>query len=172
MSQYAREFAPLENGGILLGWRAREDLVVIDVRGPGPLALHGRHCFLPDHQWQVAEIDRAFEESKGNLDYLGDWHTHPDGVAAMSELDCATLRRIARHVKHPLMLILAGQKNEQVWSARCWSGHLNRPCLWPRLEAQPQELKLFDPPAEWPAPLDSHAREPSKIAATRSRLTT
>lgn len=37
--------APLENGGVLLGWRAGEDRVVIDLRGPGPHALHGPTLF-------------------------------------------------------------------------------------------------------------------------------
>jgi integrative and conjugative element protein (TIGR02256 family) len=149
MCQRARELVPLENGGILLGWRAGEDRVVTDLRGPGPRALHGRHCFLPDHDWQVAEIHRAFDESGGDVDYLGDWHSHPDGISAMSELDSATLRRITRRVKEPLMLIVASSKTNQDWSARCWRGRLDGPVLRRRLEAQPQELKLFDPPADW-----------------------
>jgi integrative and conjugative element protein (TIGR02256 family) len=120
--RYARELSPLENGGIILGWRSDEDLVIVDLRGPGPHALHGRHCFIPDHDWQVAEIDRAFEASEGNLDYLGDWHSHPDSVAAMSDLDSETLLRIARRVSSPLMLIVAGSGTE--WSAQCWKGQL------------------------------------------------
>jgi integrative and conjugative element protein (TIGR02256 family) len=149
MCQYTRELAPLENGGILLGWRAGADRVVIDLRGPGPRALHGRHCFLPDHVWHIEEIHRAFRNSAGDIDYLGDWHSHPGGIAAMSELDSATLRRIARRVKDPLMLIVAGSVADQEWSARCWNGRLDGPPLWRRFEAQPQELKLFDPPAKW-----------------------
>ena len=149
MCRYARKLAPLENGGILLGWRAGVDRVVIDLRGPGPRALHGQHCFLPDHAWHIEEIHRTFQESDGDVDYLGDWHSHPGGVAAMSELDSTTLRRIACRVKDPLMLIVAGSETDDEWSTRCWNGRLDGPLLWRRFEAQPQELKLFDPPAEW-----------------------
>src|SRR5215216_4309373 len=124
MCQHARELAPLENGGILLGWRAGKDQVVIDLRGPGPRALHGRHCFLPDHPWQIAEIHRAFRDSNGDVDYLGDWHSHPGGITAMSELDSATLWRITRRVKEPLMLIVADSETDEDWSARCWKGRL------------------------------------------------
>ncbi|MDE5457246.1 hypothetical protein GWE18_31385 [Bradyrhizobium sp. CSA112] len=145
MSEFARDLSPLENGGILLGWRSGEDRVIVDLRGPGPRALHGRHCFLPDHEWQVAEIESAFEASAGDLDYLGDWHSHPDGVAKMSDLDSATLLRIARRVSAPLMLIVAGSETE--WTPQCWKGQVVRPLIRRRLVATPQELKIFDPPS-------------------------
>ncbi|WP_376709024.1 Mov34/MPN/PAD-1 family protein [Bradyrhizobium diversitatis] len=151
MSSYALDLSPLENGGILLGWRSGEDVTIVDLRGPGPQALHARHCFIPDHSWQVAEINRAFEASGGDLDYLGDWHSHPDSVAEMSKLDSATLLRIARKVSAPLMLIVAGSGTD--WSARCWKGHTARSFLRRRLVATPQKLTVFDPPARWPGPI-------------------
>ncbi|MDF0582041.1 Mov34/MPN/PAD-1 family protein [Bradyrhizobium yuanmingense] len=142
MSTYAQELRPLENGGILLGWRSGEDRIVVDLRGPGPLALHGRHCFVPDHKWQVAEIEKAFESSGGDLDYLGDWHSHPDDIAEMSNIDTATLLRIARKVSSPLMLIVAGSGSE--WSPRCWKGQIVRSLFRRHLSAETQEIKIFD----------------------------
>ncbi|WP_271611686.1 Mov34/MPN/PAD-1 family protein [Bradyrhizobium sp. CCBAU 21362] len=156
---YARELFPLENGGILLGWRSGEDHVVVDLRGPGSRALHGQHCFIPDHAWQVSEIKRAFEASFGDLDYLGDWHSHPDGIAEMSDLDSATLLRMAKQVKAPLMLIVAG--SGAVWSPRCWKGQLAGPLIWRRLVATPQRLKFFDPPAAWPGPSTVRSASPA-----------
>lgn len=151
MCDYARDLSPLENGGIVLGWRSGKDRIVVDIRGPGPSALHGRHCFIPDHTWQVTEIHRAFEESGGDLDYLGDWHSHPDGVAEMSNLDSATLLRISRRVKEPLMLIVAG--GGMNWAAWCWKGHLEGKFLRRRrLVAEPQEVEAFNPPIHWPTP--------------------
>jgi hypothetical protein len=35
MSEYAQGLSPLENGGILLGWRSGEDRIIADLRGPG-----------------------------------------------------------------------------------------------------------------------------------------
>ncbi|MBB4365010.1 integrative and conjugative element protein (TIGR02256 family) [Bradyrhizobium sp. CIR18] len=148
MCSLARDLSPLENGGILLGWRSGEDLIVVDLRGPGPQALHARHCFIPDHVWQVAEINRAFEASRGDLDYLGDWHSHPDSVAEMSKLDSATLLRITRKVSAPLMLIVAGSGTD--WSSRCWKGQIARSFLRRRLVATQQKLNIFDPPEQWP----------------------
>lgn len=54
LSEYARDLSSLENRGVLLGWRSKEDHIIVDLRGLGPSALHGRHCFVPDHKWQVA----------------------------------------------------------------------------------------------------------------------
>jgi integrative and conjugative element protein (TIGR02256 family) len=142
---------PLETGGVLLGWRSGSDRVVIDLRGPGPHALHGRHRFLPDHAWQVGEIHRAFRDTSGDVDYIGDWHSHPDGVAAMSNEDASTLRHIARRVTDPLMLILAGGTGGGDWSAVCWKGLLHRGLIYRRFEVVAQELRLFDPAAAWPA---------------------
>jgi integrative and conjugative element protein (TIGR02256 family) len=154
MQEYGRELFPLENGGILLGWRSGEDRVVVDLRGPGPLALHGRHCFIPDHDWQVNEINQAFEASDGTLDYLGDWHSHPGGVAEMSDLDSATLLRITRRVSSPLMLIVAGSGTE--WSTQCWMGQLTKGLPWrKRLVAVHQDLRVFDPASNSPKPKDT-----------------
>lgn len=66
----------------------------------------------------------------------------------MSDLDSATLLRIARRVNAPLMLIVAGSGADG--SPQCWKGQLAGPRLWRRLVAAPQELKVFDPPTAWP----------------------
>ncbi|RUV82102.1 hypothetical protein EOA60_21990 [Mesorhizobium sp. M1A.F.Ca.IN.020.06.1.1] len=146
----ANELSPLETGGFLLGWRSGQDRVVVDLRGPGPRALHGRHCFIPDHAWQVTEIQQAFQASSGDLDYLGDWHSHPNGIAKMSDLDEATLSKITKRVCEPLMLIAAGRGTE--WTVRCWKGQSHRSLFWRRQIVEPQEFTTFVPSSDWPKP--------------------
>lgn len=144
----AAKYFPLETGGVLLGWRNGMDRIIVDAIGAGPKALHGRLRFLPDHAFQVRHIDNAFRTSDGDLDYLGDWHTHPDGIARMSSEDTSTLRRISRKVKTPVMLIAAGS-NSSDWKLRCWlqpeGGFLSR------VEPVDTEIRLFDPPPSWPS---------------------
>lgn len=140
---------PLESGGILLGWRLGNNRVVIDVSGPGPQALHGRHRFLPDHRWQVAQIHRLFEETGGDIDYLGDWHSHPDGIPAMSSEDRTTLRRISRRVHEPLMLIIADDGSQESWIPGCWKGRRHRGLIYRRFEVVIEPIKLFEPPPTW-----------------------
>lgn len=150
MYEESSSLYPLESGGILLGWRDGGDRIVVNALGPGPQALHGRHRFLPDHAWQVFHIRQIFEESIGDIDYLGDWHSHPDGGAAMSAEDQSTLKRISRRVRKPLMLILSGVSNNESWTFDCWKGNLHRGFILRRFEVFAQEVKLFDPPSNWP----------------------
>jgi integrative and conjugative element protein (TIGR02256 family) len=104
---------PLETGGVLLGWRASTaEVVVTDVVGPGPAAEHHGIWFRPDADWQQEQIDARYSQSGRTVTYLGDWHTHPNGGAALSRKDLRTLRRIARHTAartpQPVMAVLAG----------------------------------------------------------------
>lgn len=141
---------PLESGGVLFGWRSGSDKVVVDVSGPGPKALHGRYRFLPDHDWQVEQIRLRFVRSNGAIDYLGDWHSHPDGVAATSAEDQATLRRISRRVPEPVMLILAGKFDANTWTMGCWVGLRQRALIRSRVEVAESGVMLFDRPSDWP----------------------
>lgn len=141
---------PLESGGVLLGWRTGKDRVVINVLGPGPKALHGRHQFFPDHAWQVSEIHRIFHETDDDIDYLGDWHSHPNGESAMSGEDHTTLRRIAKRVPEPLMLIIGGNINDENWKMNCWKGCLHPGLIFRRFNVIDQTIDLFEPSPTWP----------------------
>jgi integrative and conjugative element protein (TIGR02256 family) len=115
---------PLETGGVLIGYRAENrDIVIMEIIGPGPRAIHQRRKFTPDHSWQCNQLDAAYDHSSATFVYLGDWHTHPDGIPQMSWLDRRTHRAIARHPQaqtpHPLMLI--GGCTPRGWT---WLGHI------------------------------------------------
>lgn len=123
LTQEANRAFPMETGGVLVGYFAENgEPVVHAVVGPGPAAIHRRYRFTPDHAWQCGQLDVLFEQSEGLLTYVGDWHTHPDGVPEMSWLDHWTLRRIAKYPEagtpQPLMLIGGGVVDR--WQ---WTGH-------------------------------------------------
>lgn len=143
--EQARTLAPLETGGVLMGWRRGGDRIVMGTIGPGPKALHGRHMFLPDHAWQVARINETFAASGGNLDYLGDWHTHPESEAELSGLDRRTLQKLGRKVANSLMLIAAPVGG---WHANAWIQPRGR--LFQPAQAERCELAVFDAPSDWP----------------------
>lgn len=117
--------SPLETGGVLLGYRSSNgcDAVVTTVIGPGPKAKHSSHRFVPDYEFQEAEIARLYHRSPHELFYLGDWHTHPGGAAEMSARDKKALKRISTHtdarVPEPIMVILAGGPT---WKNSAWCG--------------------------------------------------
>lgn len=121
MEAEARRRFPKESGGVLLGYRypsRRTPIRVICQIGPGPKARHRRSRFEPDGAWQAEEIARAYEQSGRTLDYLGDWHSHPEGGGRPSGLDRSTARAIAdckaARASHPLFLILHG--GQAKWS--------------------------------------------------------
>lgn len=125
LEREAERAFPNETGGVLLGYRDREEATLVQVMfqiGPGPNAVHKRHRFEPDSVWQQAQIALAYGQSGRIATYLGDWHSHPEGSPRLSKLDRDTARRIARcrqaRARRPIMLILCG--GPKSWNA---AGH-------------------------------------------------
>src|SRR4029077_4993507 len=117
MRQLAIQHAPLETGGMILGYVADSgDTVVTAIIGAGPLARHRRVRFRPDHEYQQSQLDAHFAETQGRETYLGDWHTHPSGECALSRLDKRVLARIgsapSSGTAPPLMIGLSGHDDE------------------------------------------------------------
>jgi integrative and conjugative element protein (TIGR02256 family) len=99
--------------------------VVTHAVGPGPSALHEPKAFSPDSEWQAAQIAELYECSERRLDYLGDWHTHPGGVARPSRRDEATLVKIAStrsaRCPEPVMVILGSRDGASAdWGPRVY----------------------------------------------------
>jgi integrative and conjugative element protein (TIGR02256 family) len=107
----AHRCSTLETGGVLVGYRGGNgDVLVTDVVGPGPDAIHRETAFTPDHAFHEREVARLYGESGRTEVYLGDWHTHPLAGAYLSCRDKRTLRRIARarqaRVPKPFMVVM------------------------------------------------------------------
>lgn len=117
---------PLETGGVMMGYWAesRGEVVVCRITGPGPLAVHSEHAFVPDGDYQESEVARVYEESGRVYSYLGDWHTHPREGAYLSQKDVGTLRKISGFAKArapvPIMAVLGGGDPEWFLGAWCY----------------------------------------------------
>jgi integrative and conjugative element protein (TIGR02256 family) len=139
----ARQWAPLEVGGVLAGYWHGDVAVITHCIGPGEHASHHASTFAPDYAFHEREIARLYATSQGTAVYLGDWHTHPSGAASLSPLDRRTLRAIAdapeARCTQPLMVLLAGSGDE--WSTQVFSLGLQRRFL-PRKIVQ-AELRVF-----------------------------
>ena len=123
MLSEARTRYPLETGGVLMGYWSLgyTALVITASTGPGPKAIHKKTEFIPDSDFHEAEISRFYIQSGRIHTYLGDWHTHPDGICHLSSKDRATLKRISRYkaarAPVPIMGILAGSSD---WQLGVW----------------------------------------------------
>ncbi len=145
MTSLGREFAPLETGGILLGWTDGPDRIVTGIIGAGPRAMHGRQAFIPDHRWQMEALHDAFAQSSGDLNYIGDWHTHPVGPTIMSSEDERTLRRIGRRITAPAMIIVDPSRAPAEIAS--WTLESSG---WFARSVQPLEPRYFQPLPNWP----------------------
>lgn len=85
--------------------------VVVQAFGPGPAAKHRLWGYGPDREHTQRLIDHVYRESDSQLRYLGDWHTHPRGVARPSGRDSTAARTIANDpgpaLPAPVVLIQA-----------------------------------------------------------------
>jgi len=124
LSDAERAF-PLETGGVLMGYWAEPytEVVITHAIGPGPKAEHRRRGFIPDSEYQEAEIERIYSNSNRLSTYLGDWHTHPLASCYLSFKDKRTLHHIAvfpeARCDVPLMAVLGGGK-EGEWLLEIW----------------------------------------------------
>jgi integrative and conjugative element protein (TIGR02256 family) len=140
--------APDETGGVLIGYwsTGSHEVVITNATGPGPRAKHSKALYIPDREYDQAMIAHHYAAAGRRLTYLGDWHTHPDGKAYLSDQDRRTLRQIAEspsaRAPKALMAILAGG---QPWELHIWVGHLQkRRWRTTSLEAELLTVRPFD----------------------------
>ncbi len=138
--------APLETGGVLMGYWADDEVVITDATGPGPRAAHHRSMFTPDADFHKDEIARLYRASGRHHTYLGDWHSHPGGGVTLSRLDERTLRTIATaaaaRTPNPIMVVIAG--NRKKWTPATWEARLAGKRWWPRrCTLRPRGMRVF-----------------------------
>lgn len=124
----ADEFMPVETGGLLIGYHdANGDVVITEVTGPGPDAIHTESSYVPDYEYDTEQADLLYHASGRLHVYLGDWHTHPKNVDRLSRRDVRALKTIAEtpsaRAEEPVMIILV---HEREWAIRAWSGRFVR----------------------------------------------
>jgi len=126
----AAERSPLETGGCLAGYYAKDtdDVVVTDVIGPGPAATHKRTVFLADRAFHDEMLAVLWETSQGRIRYVGDWHTHPGGSPQLSSLDKAFMKHAAKSKDAFLKCSLVAIVYGELTAVRFWSYRRSR-CL-------------------------------------------
>lgn len=116
-----------ETGGLLFGLRddAAKVLWIDDVSGPPPdstFAVDGFVCGTEGCQELVA---RKREETQGELNFVGLWHTHPAGPPHPSDRDLATMLSVIGFGERPLpfacMLIVGRDAGRESLGAYVYS---------------------------------------------------
>lgn len=116
MPHRQRDMAAPEAGGILLGYRRGEHLHVIDATLPQAEDRRSRFRFTRAKRPHQDIALARWEEGSGTVDYLGDWHTHPESNPSPSGLDTSEWRKIYEPRAVPMLFIILG------WSSAVWVG--------------------------------------------------
>ena len=112
-----RQVAPnsKEAGGVLIGERRGPHLVVTNISEPGSADKRSRCRFDRKSKHHQKLIDESHSISRGKLQYLGEWHTHPERNPSPSQLDLASWKSNIDDNK-PMIVIIVGI--ETIWTAR------------------------------------------------------
>lgn len=111
MTQHARSRFPNETGGILVGRRQDQNLLVLAATDSGPNALESPERFRRDGPYSQIRLEQLMRLHGEGTTYLGEWHSHPNLAALPSPTDVAALTEISvdpdYRTDSPLMLIVA-----------------------------------------------------------------
>ncbi|MEX5551428.1 CBASS system CD-NTase/cGAS isopeptidase Cap3 [Pseudomonas pergaminensis] len=104
-----------EAAGVLIGERRDSHIVVHEISEPGEGDIR-RRCYVDrrgSHHQVI--VNEAFVRSSGRLQYLGEWHTHPEDQPSPSAIDLGTWRR---HLvaQNQMVLLIIGRK--EIWAAK------------------------------------------------------
>ncbi len=122
--RYVQDAADLpEGGGVLLGRHilGSDDVVVDHVTVPMHGDRRSRSRFFRARRGHQDLIDRAWAESGGTRTYLGEWHTHPQGVPIPSPIDRRNWRRKLKADRFSgfLFFVIVGTEELRVWEGHC-----------------------------------------------------
>lgn len=133
-AESAARSGPDETGGILLGHDLGQQILITAAGGPGPNARHAPARFKRDLAHAERLADAAYEQD-GSL-WIGDWHTHPQGLVRPSRYDLQTYRRFLQDTELDfdrfLAVIVTQPLRPQGPALWAWSVRLRRR-RWPTM---------------------------------------
>ncbi len=134
---------PVETGGLLFGERddAARTITIEAASGPPADSTHSQTGFVRG----IRDLDQALNalgyKASDRAGYLGDWHTHPNGVAALS----ATDRNAAQG------LVGDGASVLLIWAGAPEAPKFVAEVLHPDVSTQPPRHQRSDKPPSAPA---------------------
>lgn len=111
-----RFFWQPESGGILLGRRRGKHLEVIAATVPSSQDRCSTYHFVREVDGHAEVAQQAWIKGECQVDYLGEWHTHPQAIPIPSGLDRAEWRKLTqqRSEKTKLLAVVVGTEHLRV----------------------------------------------------------
>ncbi|MCF8721776.1 Mov34/MPN/PAD-1 family protein [Nitrospina gracilis] len=109
-----------EAGGMLLGRmiEGTQDVIIDEVTCPHPSDSRNRFTFFRKKKPAQRIVEKAWEESRGTNNYLGEWHSHPEQVPSPSLHDLSNWKAIGKSAHFEqgfLIFIIVGQAVIKAW---------------------------------------------------------
>jgi integrative and conjugative element protein (TIGR02256 family) len=104
-----------EAGGILLGYRRDPHVHVIDATVPGQDDRGLRTRFWRSASAHQRAAKEAWRHSGGTLDYVGEWHTHPQVCPSPSTIDICEWAKISASRRGEEMIFLILGTEHAIW---------------------------------------------------------
>lgn len=114
-----RRFYQREAGGQLFARVRDDDWEIFAATGPRSRDRRGRFSFRPH---RASEQEEIFQHYALGLDYVGDWHTHPEDMPTPSPDDLSSIAEVVRRSTHHLpgfLLVIVGRRSfpEGLWAS-------------------------------------------------------
>jgi len=97
-----------EAGGILLGFRRDTHLHIAMATPPGPLDRRSKFHFYRAGEFHAQIALSQWAKTQETMDYVGEWHTHPEDYPQPSALDLREWRQICRRRNEPMVFVIQG----------------------------------------------------------------
>ncbi len=120
MRRLARKALPDETGGTLVGHYSGDRLIAhVEVA----LGVKRRGRATPTSFYRPPDsvdpqLEDMFKVSEGESYYLGEWHSHPGGLAKLSEIDKRTMTDLAGAASvatdTPIIILIGGDPSERI----------------------------------------------------------
>lgn len=95
-----------ERGGILLGYRKAGAIEVTALTYPGRWDRASAFLFERSARGHRARALKEWKRSGHLVDWVGEWHTHPGGVAYPSSIDRHSWAAISRHACNDMAFLI------------------------------------------------------------------
>lgn len=129
IEEYSRLHFPNEFGGILIGSYLNDykELVISGIICPDKFKSSPMR-FEPDHKDLNKKLRELYKEFEGKIEYVGDWHSHPNSTNHFSQPDFQSIQDIAKsktvNTHNPILLVAA--YGEDYFDAGFYVYHKNK----------------------------------------------
>lgn len=99
MTNYCQNSGSKEAGGQLFGLLKGQNVLITEATPPSLKDRRNLFGFIPNRQREQEDIHNRYPNG---LHFVGDWHTHPQGIPVPSNTDLASIRDCFEKSKHDL----------------------------------------------------------------------